>query len=76
VSENKFKSKHKSIVRCEEGHKIQLLTGISALDQHTLVLLLLLLVQEMRIQLGATALRRWQMTSSSTTARNMLSCWY
>lgn len=31
MSENKFKFEHKSIVCCEEGHKIQLLIGDSCL---------------------------------------------
>lgn len=57
MSENKFKFEHKSIVCCEEGHKIQLLiAGIAALDQHTRVLLPLLLILAMRIQFSATAL--------------------
>lgn len=57
----------------DEGHKpLFLFVGVTALNQHIIVLLLLLLIQAMRIQFSATALGHWQIIWSSTTARNNL----
>lgn len=56
MSETKFKFEDKSMVCNEEGHKpLFLFVMVTALDQHILVLLLLLLTQAMRIQFSATA---------------------
>lgn len=68
----------KSMVCNEEGHKPLFLfvMGNCHNNKHILVLLLLLLTQAMRIQFSATAFGCWQITWSSTTARNKLSFWY
>lgn len=56
MSETKFKFEEKSMVCSEEGHKPLFLSVVAtALDQHILVLLLLLLTQAMRAQFSATA---------------------
>lgn len=74
MSEIKFKFEDKSVVCNEEGHKpLFPFVGVTALDQHILVLLPLLLFQAMRIQFSPTALGFWQMTCSSTTAKSKFS---